>query len=159
MSAAPSIDRARLRDLYDDYVAYLDERDFDAWLELFLEDSEYRIQSRENFERGLPLATVRCESRRMLADRVHAIRNTQTFAPRNVRRFVSGLRVRRITDAGVEVGASFLVVESLEDEPSRAHMAGSYLDVVTSVGGVLKFRSKVAVYDSPIIPISLIYPV
>jgi 3-phenylpropionate/cinnamic acid dioxygenase small subunit len=159
MSQASSIDRARLRDLYDDYIALLDACDFDAWLELFLDDSDYRIQSRENFERGLPLATVRCESRKMLADRIDAIRNTQTFAPRNLRRFVSGIRVRRATDAGVEVGASFLVVESLEDEPTRAHMAGSYVDVVTSVDGALKFRSKLAVYDSPIVPISLIYPV
>ena len=154
-----AIDRARLRDLYDDYVALLDEGDFDGWLALFVEDSEYRIVARENFDRGLPLATVRCDSRRMLADRIHAIRNTQTFAPRAIRHFVSGIRIRGATEAGVEVGASFLVVESLDDEPARAHLAGRYADVVTTVGGALKFRRKVAVYDSPIIPISLIYPV
>ena len=154
-----AIDRARLRDLYDDYVALLDEGDFDGWLALFVEESEYRIVARENFERGLPLATVRCDSRRMLADRIHAIRNTQTFAPRAIRRFVSGIHIRGATEAGVEIGTSFLVVESLDDEPARVHLAGRYADVVTSVDGILKFRRKVAVYDSPIIPISLIYPV
>jgi 3-phenylpropionate/cinnamic acid dioxygenase small subunit len=158
MSGAP-IDRADLRDLYDEYVALLDEGDFDAWLTLFVEESEYRVVARENFERGLPLATVRCDSRSMLADRIHAIRNTQTFAPRVLRRFVSGIRAGAATAQGVEVGASFLVVESLDDEPTRVHMAGRYADVVTAVDGALKFRRKVAVYDSPIIPLSLVYPI
>ena len=63
MSPGGAVERARLRDFYDDYVAYLDEGDFDSWLDLFVEESEYRVVSRENFERGLPLATMRCDSR------------------------------------------------------------------------------------------------
>jgi len=124
-----------------------------------VEESEYRVVSRENFERGLPLATMRCDSRRMLADRIHTIRRTQTFAPRALRRFVSGIRPQRESDSGLEVRASFLVAESLGDEPTRVHLAGRYVDLVVSVDGALKFRRKVAVYDAPIIPISLIYPV
>ena len=159
MSPGGALERGRLRDLYDDYVAYLDEGDFDSWLELFVEESEYRVVSRENFERGLPLATMRCDSRRMLADRIHAIRRTQTFAPRMLRRFVSGIRPERESDSGLEVRASFLVAESLDDEPTRVHLAGRYVDLVTPVDGALKFRRKVAVYDAPIIPVSLIFPV
>src|SRR5207302_875353 len=82
-------------------------------------ESEYRVVSRENFERGLPLGTMRCDSRRMLADRIHTIRRTQTFAPRALRRFVSGIRPQRESDSGLEVRASFLVAESLGDEPTR----------------------------------------
>jgi 3-phenylpropionate/cinnamic acid dioxygenase small subunit len=159
MTPGGAVERARLRDLYDDYVAYLDDADFDSWLDLFVEESEYRVVSRENFERGLPLATMRCDSRRMLADRIHTIRHTQTFAPRMLRRFVSGIRIERETDAGLEVRASFLVAESLDDEPTRVHLAGRYQDLLTSVDGALKFRRKLAIYDAPIIPVSLIYPV
>ena len=153
------IGRQQLRDLYDEYVATLDAGDFDAWLDLFLEESEYRVIAAENYERGLPLATIRCDSRRMLADRIDAIRNTQTFAPRRVRRFVSGIRLDGAAEESATVRASFLAVESLDDEPTRIHLAGRYVDVVASVDGTLRFRSKVAVYDSPIVPVSLIYPV
>jgi 3-phenylpropionate/cinnamic acid dioxygenase small subunit len=159
MASESALDRGRIRELYEDYVRLLDDGDLDAWLELFLEESEYRVVSRENFERGLPLATMRCDSRRMLADRIYTIRNTQTFVPRALRRFVSGVHVRGATDAGTRSGASFLVVESLEDEPSRIHMAGRYDDVVVEAEGSLRFASKVAIYDSPMIPTSLIYPV
>jgi len=154
-----SIDRERVRALYDDYVALLDEGDFDSWLELFVEESVYRIVAAENFDRGLPLATVRCDSRRMLADRIFTIRSTQTFAPRRLRHFVSGIRIGASTASARSVRASFLVIESLDDEPSRVHVAGRYVDVVTESEGCLKFLEKVAVYDSPIIPVSLVYPV
>jgi salicylate 5-hydroxylase small subunit len=153
------IDRQDVRDLYDDYVAYLDEGDFEAWLDLFTEDGEYRLVARENFERGLPLATMRCDSRSMLADRLVAIRSTQMFAPRALRRFVSGIRLHAATDRGSEVRANFLLVESIDGEPSRVQLAGRYLDVVTEAGGRLRFSSKLAVYDSPMIRTSLIYPV
>ena len=159
MSGSVLVDREGVRDLYDDYIACLDAEDFDAWLDLFVEDSEYRVVSRENFDRGLPLATMRCDSRSMLADRIHTIRNTQTFAPRRIRRFFSGLRALPASGSDVEVSASFLVIESLDDEPSRVHLAGRYADLVTGIGGDLKFRRKIAIYDSPIIPVSLIYPV
>ena len=153
------IERQQLRDLYDDYVAALDAADFDAWLDLFLEESEYRVIAAENYDRALPLATIRCDSRRMLADRIDAIRNTQTFAPRRIRRFVSGIRLEGTNDGDADVRASFLAVESLDDEPTRIHLAGRYVDTVASVGGALRFRKKIAVYDSAIIPVSLIYPV
>ena len=41
-----------------DYAAALDERRFDAWPGFFLEDGQYKLQARENFDRGLPLATL-----------------------------------------------------------------------------------------------------
>lgn len=154
MTVAAAIDRARLRDLYDDYVWLLDQCDYDTWLDLFVDDCDYRVVARENYERGLPLATMRCESRAMLEDRIHAIRNTQFFAPRLMRRFTGPPR-----PVGDEVVASFLVVETVEDEPTRVHMAGQYRDVVVDTAGGLRFARKLAVYDSPLVPTSLILPV
>ena len=151
---AAVIDRTRLRDLYDDYAWLLDEGAYDQWLDLFVDDCDYRIVARENFERGLPLATVRCESRAMLFDRIEAIRNTQFFAPRLIRRFIGPARV-----IGDEVVASFLVVETVDQEPTSVHMAGQYRDMVVDQGDRLQFTRKLAIYDSPLVPTSLIHPV
>ena len=151
---AAAVDRAALRDLYDEYTWLLDEGDYDTWLDLFTDDCDYRVVARENHERGLPLATIRCESRAMLADRIHAIRNTQFFAPRVMRRFTGPPR-----PAGGEVVASFLVVETVEAEPTRVHMAGQYRDLVVETAAGLRVSRKLAVYDSPLVPTSLILPV
>lgn len=158
---AATIARLAVVELYDEYNHLLDTADFDAWLQLFTEDCDYRVVARENLDQGLPLATMRCESRAMLADRISAIRSTQFFVPRLIRRFISGLRVVQ-EEAGVDgiaMRASFLVVESTNDEPSRILLAGEHRDVLVAVDGRLRFARKLCVYDSPLVPTSLIHPV
>ncbi|MFN8893844.1 MAG: salicylate hydroxylase, partial [Betaproteobacteria bacterium] len=60
-----------LHALHADYAAALDARDLDRWPALFTEDCSYKLQSRENCERGLPLCILHLDSRAMLADRVY----------------------------------------------------------------------------------------
>lgn len=151
--------RPRLRDLYDDYAWLLDTGDLDAWLELFTEDCQYLVAARENVERGLPLATMRCESRGMLADRVAAIRDTQFFTARVMRHLITGTRMTGADGPTVSTTATFVVLETLDHEPTHIHMAGEYRDVVVDTHAGLRFAEKLAIYDSPMVPTSLIYPV
>ena len=60
-----------LHALYSEYAAVLDARDLQRWPQLFTEDGIYKLQSRENFDRGLPLATMAFESRGMQIGRAH----------------------------------------------------------------------------------------
>lgn len=154
--------RPRLDDLYATYTHLLEHDRLEDWLDLFTTDADYRLTARENFERGFELATIRCESRAMLADRVRAIRETQFFLPRVMRRFVSGIYVEGgDAERGWEVSANFLVVESTEDAPSTVHLVGAYHDWVVSDedAATLRFARKLCVYDSPLVPTSVIYPV
>ena len=150
--------RLALEDLYADYSACLNEERFEDWPEFFTDPCLYKIVPRENFERGLPLATWLCESKGYLADRVTAIRKTAVYAPRYVRRFVSGLRVLGWTDAVLEVRASYLALETLQDELTRVFNAGQYRDKLVVEDGKLKFREKLCIFDSLLVPNSLIYP-
>src|SRR5262245_40797039 len=109
--------RQQLRDLYDDYAFPLDDGDLDAWVDLFTPDAEYLVIARENWARGLPLATMRCDGRGMLADRAYTVRNTQFFAARTMRHFVSGVRIVGADDAGIDSVGNFLVTEALDHEP------------------------------------------
>ena len=150
--------RLAVEELYADYAACLDEERFEDWPGFFTDPCLYKIVPRENFERGLPLATWLCESRGYLADRVTAIRKTAVYAPRYVRRMVSGLRVLGWTDAVLEVRASYLAVETLQDEFTRVFNAGQYRDKLVVDGSKLRFREKLCIFDSILIPNSLIYP-
>jgi len=150
--------RLELEDLYADYAACLDEERFEDWPEFFSDPCLYKIVPRENFERGLPLATWLCESKGYLADRVTAIRKTAVYAPRYVRRMVNGIRVLGWTNAVLKVRASYLAVETLQDELTRVFNAGQYRDKVVVENGRLKFREKLCIFDSLLVPNSLIYP-
>ena len=150
--------RLELEDLYADYTACLDEERFEDWPQFFTDPCLYKIVPRENFERGLPLATWLCESKGYLVDRVTAIRKTAVYAPRYVRRLVSGIRVLGWTDAVLEVRASYLALETLQDELTRVFNAGQYRDKLVVEDGRLKFREKLCIFDSILVPNSLIYP-
>src|SRR5215831_101876 len=101
MIAAPGVDaplalRARLADLYCAYTDALDDGELERWPDFFTEECIYKVIPRINFERGLPLAAIYCESRAMLVDRVVALRETTLFAPRSVRHLTSAIRLRAI---------------------------------------------------------------
>ena len=150
--------RAALDDLYAEYAACLDEERFADWPELFTEDGLYLLQPRENHDAGLPLATMRLVSKAMLKDRVYGVSDTLFHAPYYQRHLITGIRGRE--EAGViHAQANFLVVRTKRSEPSEILMAGRYIDKVVATPEGLRFAEKLCVFDSELIPNSVIYPI
>lgn len=151
-------DAQTVGELYDDYAALLDDGRYDAWLELFVADATYAVSALENVERGLPLATIRCDSRAMLADRIGALTTTQFYARRIARHMISAIRPVAVDADSLEVTANFVVFETLVDEATRVHSAGSYADRLVATDDGPRFTTKLAIYDAPLVPTSLIVP-
>jgi len=149
--------RNELEDLYAEYADALDSGAFECWSDFFGEPCLYRIVSKENHERALPMSLVRCESMGMLRDRALALQKLNVYGPRAWRHLTSHLRA---TEAAghIAVRANFAVFESLHDQTTRVLVAGRYLDKVVRTDAGLRFREKVCVYDSALIPGSLVAP-
>jgi 3-phenylpropionate/cinnamic acid dioxygenase small subunit len=150
--------RLELEALYAEYAGCLDDERFEDWPAFFTDDCDYRIVPRENFERGLPLATWSCEGKGGLLDRVVAIRKTMMYAPRYVRRLVTGIRILGWDGDTLAVRANYLALETLVDEPTRVFNCGEYRDKLVAAGDRLRFREKLCVFDSLLVPNSLIFP-
>ncbi|AHB04716.1 MULTISPECIES: aromatic-ring-hydroxylating dioxygenase subunit beta [Pandoraea] len=141
------------------YAAALDAQQWDAWPEFFLDDCVYRIQPRENYDMGLPLATLSFESKGMLRDRIYGIRDTLFHDP-YYQRHVIGLPSIRERDADtLEVEANYAVFRTKPDQLSDILSVGRYLDVIKRTGEGWKFASRQCIFDSEMIPNSLIYPI
>jgi 3-phenylpropionate/cinnamic acid dioxygenase small subunit len=151
--------RSEVEDLYTEYAHALDNYELERWPEFFLDDCLYQVVSRENHERGLPLALMRCESKAMLADRVVTIRQTQMFAPRALRHLITSIRIAPSTADGVNVEANYAVLQTLVDDETRILSAGRYIDILVRDGDELKFKSRTCLYDTVMVPNSLIYPI
>ena len=149
--------RARVRDLYDDYYAALDDVRLEDWPGFFTWDCLYRVIPRENFERGYALSTMQAESRGMLQDRVTGLLRTQMYAPRYYRRFPGPLRVTE-ADGAVRTRHNLLIVQTLVDRQSDIVLCGVCHDRIVEDEGRLRFAERVVVFDSEMIPNSLIYP-
>lgn len=145
--------------LYADYAAALDQERFDDWPEFFVEDGSYKLQARENFDRGLPLALMALESRGMLKDRVYGVTQTIYHGPYYMRHIVSPARVLSVDGELIRSEANYAVFRTRPGGTSEVYNVGRYIDEIIKTGGLLKFRSRLCVYDSEMILNSLIYPV
>ncbi len=152
------IDRDALRDFYDEYYTVLDDLRLDEWPALFTEDCIYRVIPRENYEAGYTLSTIYAESRGMLVDRVMGMTRTQMFAPRYYRRFPSPLRIVSRDGDNVRTRHNLLVVQTLIDKKSEIVLSAVCHDVLVPDGERNRLRERIVVFDSEMIPNSLIYP-
>jgi salicylate 5-hydroxylase small subunit len=148
-----------LTQLYADYASAVDSGDWDLWPEFFTDDCIYRLQPRENHERGFPLATLSFTSKGMLKDRAYGIRETLFHDPYYQRHVVGTPVVRSVEDGRIRSEAHYAVFRTKLSELSTVFNVGRYIDVVVRTPAGLKFASRECIYDSEMIPNSLIYPI
>lgn len=151
--------RVEIQDLMAEYTQALDDGNLERWPQLFTETCLYQVIPRENFDQGLPLATIRCESRGMLEDRVMAVRDTFMYEPRHLRHVVSGLQLKDRGNGVINAQSSYAVFETVIDEPTRVFNVGRYLDEIVRDDGVMRFRQRLCVFDSDLVPNSMVYPI
>jgi salicylate 5-hydroxylase small subunit len=145
--------------LYADYAAALDDNRLDEWPEFFTEECVYKVQPRENFERGYPLATLSFESRGMLKDRVYGTTETIFHDPYYQRHVVGVPRILGVEAERIRAEAYYAVFRTKPDAMSTVFNVGRYIDTIRRTDAGLKFESRVCVFDSEMIPNSLIYPI
>ncbi len=148
-----------LEDLYSRYASALDDGPLDAWPDFFAEQCLYLIIPRENVELGYPLAIMRCESRDMLRDRVTAIKETMMYEPRYLRHHVTNLRVLSREPQKLTATANFSVIEVLPEALPRILMCGRYQDTLEQHDSTWLFTERRCIFDSTLVPNSIIYPI
>ena len=149
-----------LSQLYADYARAVDSGNWELWPTFFVDACSYRLQPRENHERGLPLATLSFESRGMLEDRVYGIKETLFHDPYYQRHVVGSPLVHSVdADGRIRSEANYAVFRTKLNELSTVFNVGRYIDEVVRTPEGLKFASRLVVYDSEMIPNSIIYPI
>ena len=148
-----------LSQLYADYAAAVDSGNWDLWPEFFVDDCVYRLQPRENHERGFPLATLSFTSKGMLKDRVYGIKETLFHDPYYQRHIVGAPVIRHAEADRIACEANYAVLRTKLSEASTVFNVGRYIDVVVRTPEGFKFASRECIYDSEMIPNSIIYPI
>src|SRR3546814_15501879 len=81
LSTLPRTELLReVTDLIALHAELIDDDQLEAWPDLFVEDCHYSVLPRENADRGLPVATIFCDSRGMLVDRIVSLRRAHIFS-------------------------------------------------------------------------------
>jgi salicylate 5-hydroxylase small subunit len=148
-----------IQQLYADYASAVDSGEWDLWPEFFTEQCVYKLQPRENYERGFPLSTLSLTSKGMLKDRVYGISETLYHDPYYQRHVVGAPIVRKVEEGRIYSEANYAVFRTKYDKESTVFNVGRYLDIIVQTPEGFKFAERVCVYDSEMIPNSIIYPI
>jgi salicylate 5-hydroxylase small subunit len=148
-----------IQQLYADYASAVDSGQWNLWPEFFTEQCVYKLQPRENYERGFPLATLSLTSKGMLKDRVYGISETIFHDPYYQRHVVGAPIVRKVEAGRIYSEANYAVFRTKLDKESTVFNVGRYLDIIVQTPEGLKFAERLCIYDSEMIPNSVIYPI
>lgn len=145
--------------LQSSYVECIDDDRLEEWPEHFTNACVYKILPRENADRGLPLATIFCDSKGMLVDRIVSLRNANIYAVHYYRHMLSNVRIKAVENGVISVQSNYVVLQTRQDGATMIFSAGKYLDKIVEDAGVLKFREKIAVADTYRVDTLIVRPI
>lgn len=148
-----------LLQLHADYAAAVDSGNWALWPDFFTEDGVYKLQPRENHERGFPLCTLSFDSRASLRDRVYGIEQTLFHDPYYQRHVVGAPLLRGTQGDAILCESNYAVLRTKLNGLTEVFNVGRYLDRVVPTPQGLRFAERLAIYDSEMIPNSIIYPI
>lgn len=99
------------------------------------------------------------ESRGMLKDRVYGATDTIFHDPYYQRHVVGAPRVLSVDAGRIASEASYAVFRTKPNQLTTVYNVGRYEDVIRRTPDGLKFESRLCIFDSELIPNSLIYPI
>jgi salicylate 5-hydroxylase small subunit len=145
--------------LHAEIARVLDAGDFARWPDFFTEDGAYTVQSRENHERGWPLALIRLESRAMLKDRVVGATDTIFHDPYSQCHVIGAPVLLAASEREVRCEASFIVMRTHRDRLPNVLALGRYVDRLVRVESRWLIAERACLYDNDLIDNSVIYPI
>ncbi|MGF6408552.1 aromatic-ring-hydroxylating dioxygenase subunit beta [Paraburkholderia tuberum] len=149
----------KVDDLYAQHAEIICDDRLEQWPELYADECVYKIISRVNYERSLPVGVIFAESKGALIDRVTAIRNTMVFSPRYLTHLIGSVRIVGEKEGVLDTRSQFAVYQTLVDGTPELQLLGRTFDQIDASGEALKFKSRFVVFDNELVPGSVVYPV
>ncbi len=151
--------RQRIEDFLLDYALAIDEDRLESWPDFFTPEGRYRITTRDNEARGLPVGIMLCEGQGMMRDRVLALRTANIYEPHRYRHLPGAPRLSASGEGLVEAESSFIVMRTMQDGRMDLFAAGSYRDRIRLTENGPLFEERAAVLESRRVDILIVIPI
>ncbi len=151
--------REAICDLLTEYGLRLDNDQLEAWVELFTENCDYRIVTRENVEQNLPNVLIWCKGKNMLADRITSYRHVNEYNLHWDCHTISPPRINIEADGTWHVEASYSLFQTNLEGQSRLFSVGRYRACAVFEGNTPRIREMVVIADTGSIPTLLATPI
>jgi anthranilate 1,2-dioxygenase small subunit len=152
-------DYRAVENLIYEWARAIDENRVEEIAALLTGDGEYKVASRFNTDRNLPLAVIHCTSPAQLRDRIKSMRVANVYEPHHYRHMISGVQIIGEENGVLEVRSNYTVIRIMDhDGSSMIFSTGQCRDqvVLESVGP--RFKQRHIIYDSRAIETLLVIP-
>ena len=153
------MERVVLSDLMAEYGMALDEDRLEDWVELFDEQCDYRVVTRENVAQGLPNVLMWCDNKNMLRDRVESYRHVNEYNPHYDRHVIGPLRMLGETEGVATFEASYSLFQTDLEGNSRLFSVGRYRVEAVLSERAARLKSVLVVADTGTVPSLLATPI
>ena len=153
------MERVVLSDLMAEYGMALDEDRLEEWVELFVEDCDYRVVTRENVEQDLPNVLIWCDNKNMLRDRVESYRQVNLYNPHYDRHVIGPLRIVGEKGGVWTFDASYSLFQTDLEGNTRIFSVGRYRVEARLSNDSAKLKSVTVIADTGTVPSLLATPI
>jgi anthranilate 1,2-dioxygenase small subunit len=158
MRPIPVAEWIAVQALLAEYGGLLDLGRYDDWLALFAAECRYEVVPRENYDSGLPVALILCDSRAMLEDRITALRQANKYNLHTDRHVIGLPRIIAAEADRIEIETPFAVYQTDQDGETRLFATGLYRDRLESGAERLRIAEKLVLLDTFAVPTLLATP-
>ena len=156
----PAPVREALTDLIAEYAAAIDEDRLEDWVELFAEDCDYRVVTRENVEQGLSNILMWCDNKDMLRDRVNSYRNVNEYNLHWDRHVIGALRHTGQSGSLWSFTAPYSLFQTEPEGASRLFSVGRYkIDAIVDEAGTARLKTVTVIADTGLVLSLLATPI
>ena len=148
-----------IRDFIAASVACLDDDRLEDWVGFFAEQATYRIVSRENHVRGLPLSLLLCEGLDMIRDRVTSLRNANIYNIHWDCHILGRSLIERLSDSEYRAVTPYCVYQTSQEGVSFLFSVGHYHDRLSIQGQQPALLERLVVSDTGAIKSNLSTPI
>jgi len=148
----------RVETLQAQYADCIDEQRYNEWPSFFTEKCLYKIITRDNYRRNLPMGLIYCDNRNMLRDRITSMKSANVFEPHVYRHALSRTLLSAAHDGTIAARTSYIVARIMHDGQTDLFSTGCYEDRIVESEGRLLFRERVVITDSTSTDALLVIP-
>ena len=153
---------AAILDAQARYARCLDDGPLEAWPDFFAEDCFYKITTADNHRRGLEAGLIWADNRRMLQDRVSALKHANIYERQSYRHVLGlpliGARKAHEPAKEAESETPFVALRIVRDGATEVFASGRYLDRWRWEGEGIVLTQRIVVCDSSRIDTLLALP-